>query len=181
MPVLAVRCPFDAVLSAVAPLGAAVAVDTALVVDLDPDGPRYPGEGSLARLVADGPRAEDLVPRRRGVAVLRNGGVDAEAATEVVEALAAGWPHLVLRLPGHASASGSVTVVPLVPVAVLSSPPPSPTVYQRGGWRVDPPGPGPVLPPPRRATLAALLAGRRPPLTDRWIRAWRRVWEAPWV
>ena len=65
----------DGLLSSVAPLGLAAAVNTALVVDLDPDGPNYPGTASLADLVIKGPRLVDLEPQRSGLAVLRNGGI----------------------------------------------------------------------------------------------------------
>ena len=85
MTALAVWTAFDGLLSATAPLGLAAAAGTALVVDLDPDGPAYPGRASLADLVADGPRRADLVPSRDGVAVLRNGGVEATAAREVIQ------------------------------------------------------------------------------------------------
>jgi hypothetical protein len=51
MPALAIWSPEDGVLGAVAPLGLAAASGTAIVVDLDPDGPatrgRAPSPGSL--------------------------------------------------------------------------------------------------------------------------------------
>src|SRR3990172_4895059 len=50
VPALAVWTAFDGLLSAVAPLGLAAAAGTALVVDLDPAGPPYPGRNSLAGL-----------------------------------------------------------------------------------------------------------------------------------
>ena len=98
MPALAIWSPEDALLGAVAPLALAAAAGTALVVDLDPQGPRYPGSGSLADLVRDQPRRDDLRPGRAGVAVLRNGGIDPEAAEEVLVALAKDWPAVVFRL-----------------------------------------------------------------------------------
>ena len=52
MPALAIWSPDDGVLGAVAPLALAAAAGTALVVDLDPGGPRYPGEATLGALVA---------------------------------------------------------------------------------------------------------------------------------
>ena len=69
MPALSIWSPEDGVLGAVAPLGLAAAAGTALVVDLDPGGPRYPGPATLADLVADGPRRGDLSPSRRGVSI----------------------------------------------------------------------------------------------------------------
>ncbi|MCP3995759.1 MAG: hypothetical protein GY722_11930, partial [bacterium] len=90
MATLAIACESDGVLGIVAPLALASSAGTALVVDLDRDGPRYPGIGSLADLVEQGPRLDDLRPARAGVAVLRNGGIDAADAGEVIAALVQG-------------------------------------------------------------------------------------------
>lgn len=183
MPSLSTWTPEDALLGAVAPLALAAAAGTALMVDLDPTGPRYGGDMSLARLARSSPRRSDLEPQRRGVAVLRNGGIDAEDCGEVLRALMAGWPAVVLRLGPHARPGWSS--VGVVPVRLLL---PGQwfgggdrlAVYQRSAWAAAPTGPGPVLPRPRRATIAALLAGRRPG-SDRWLRAWRQVWELAWT
>jgi hypothetical protein len=183
MPALALWTPEDGLLGALAPLGLALAAGTALVVDLDPLGPHYPGSASLAGLVAEGPRRADLSPARRGVAVLRNGGVSPAAAAEVVAALAAGWDRVVLRLPPRpAPLPGGIAVVPvrlLVPGGLFPHDG-TPAVYQatRAAQRL--PGPGLRLPRPGPGTVAALLEGRRPAAGDRWVRAWRPVWEAPW-
>ena len=183
MPALALWTPEDGLLGALAPLGLALAAGTALVVDLDPIGPNYPGSSSLASLVSEGPRKADLRPGRRGVAVLRNGGVSPAAAAEVVEALVKGWERVVLRLPPRPAPLGSG--LPVVPVRLLL---PgrlfpfdrSPAVYQATRAAMRLPGPGVKLPPPGNGTVAALLSGRRPAAGDRWVRAWRPVWEAPW-
>ena len=98
MSTLAIWAPEDGLLGALAPIGLALAQPSTLVVDLDESGPRYPGSRSLADVVGDGIRKADLTPRR-GVALLRNGGVDAAAASEVLHELTAAWPHCVLRLP----------------------------------------------------------------------------------
>ena len=82
MPALAMWTPEDGLLGALAPLGAALAAPPALVIDLDPSGPAYPGERSLADLVADEPTLEDLTPRS-GVAVVRNGGIAPSEAAGV--------------------------------------------------------------------------------------------------
>ena len=179
MPVLAVQCEADGVLGAIAPLAMAASVGTALVVDLDEAGPQYPGSGSLAQLVAEGPRRTDLAPGKRGVGVLRNGGVAHEAAGEVVEALIAGWPHVVLRCRKPVVVCPTVPVVPLLP-GDLGGPVHGRAVYQQMGWREKAPGPGPVLPTPARATVKALCEGRLP-FGSRWVRAWRQVWETPWA
>lgn len=177
MPALAIWSPEDAVLGAVAPLGLAAAAGTALVVDLDPAGPRYPGSGSLAELVADGPRRSDLGPDRRGVAVLANGGVDPSEARTVVDALVDGWPAVVLRLPAdHAGGGGAVPIVPLVPGSLFGGYG-SEAVFQRAGWRVAAPDGAVVLPRPRRSTIAMLLTGAVPPPGDRWVASWRALWE----
>lgn len=181
MPALAIWTAADGLLSTVAPLGLAAAAGTALVVDLDPDGPNYPGVASLAELVADGPRRADLVPGRAGTAVLRNGGVDVVEAQEVVEALMVGWPHLVLRVstPGAATALAPlVPVRPLLP-GILAPRGESPCVYQKTGFVAHPPGPGPLLPRPRPRLLGNLLNGTVEP-RSRWVAAWRQVWRLPW-
>ncbi|MDJ0924556.1 MAG: hypothetical protein QNJ77_08345 [Acidimicrobiia bacterium] len=169
------------VLGTVAPLALGAAAGTALVVDLDENGPPYPGEGSLASLVEDGPRLAELRPARRGVAVLRNGGVGYETAAEVVAALAAGWPNVVLRgAPGIAQEDFPVVpVVPLLPGGMTAVSPRA-AVYQQVGWNEKAPGPAVVLPTPSRRVVAALLTGTVP-MRNRWIAAWRRVWELPWV
>lgn len=177
MPALAIWSPEDGVLGAVAPLGLATAAGTALVVDLDPIGACYQGAATLADLVGDGPRRSDLQPVRRGVAVLANGGVDPEEAAPVLDAIVAGWPAVVLRLPaGHDGGSGAIPVVPLVPGRLFDDYGPG-AVYQRSGWRVEPPSSSVVLPRPRRSTIGMLLTGTAPPMRDRWIAAWRPLWE----
>lgn len=183
MPALAIRAPDGGVVAAVAPLALAAAVGTALVVDLDPDGPPYPGPASLASLVSDGPRRSDLTPSRRGLAVLRNGGVDPVDAAPVLAALTGGWPAVVFRLPPQGPIP--VAPAPLVPVkplwpGILSPHPGSgPALYLRTGYRQVPPGPGPVIPMPRRSAVAALLTGTLP-APDHRLRAWARVWRFPW-
>lgn len=180
MATLSISCATDGLLGMVAPLALAAAAGTALVVDLDPLGPRYPGPGSLAELVDEGPRRDDLRPPRDGIAVLRNGGIDAEAAREVLAALAEGWPHLVLRLPPEASVSGPlVPVVPLLP-GEMTPPCDRPAVYQQVGWKVKAPGPGVTIRTPSRSVVAGLLEGRLP-VRSRWIRSWRPVWEHSWA
>ena len=181
MPALAIWSPEDEVLGAVAPLALGAAAGTALVVDLDPDGPQYPGDVSLASLVDDGPTRADLSPQRRGVAVVRNGGVDPHDAEVVLHALVDGWPAVVFRLPASHSADGSaIPVLPLVPGSLLRRFA-GPAVYQRSAWRIEVPPNTVVLPRPRSGTITALLSGRSPLPGDRWIRAWRRVWGNTWV
>jgi hypothetical protein len=177
MPALSIWSPEDGVLGAVAPLGLAAAAGTALVVDLDPGGPNYPGAATLADLVADGPRRGDLSPSRRGVAVLANGGIDPEEAAWLLDALVEGWPSVVLRLPaGHDGSVGAIPVIPLVPGDLFAEYG-SRAVYQQSGWRVEAPASSVVLPRPRRSTIGMLLSGAAPPRWDRWISAWRPLWE----
>jgi hypothetical protein len=172
----------DGLLSALAPLGLAASVPTALMVDLDPSGPHYYGDGSLARLVADGPTARDLRPSRSGLAVLRNGGIGLEEAEQVVDALGEGWPHLVLRVPAGAAVASFVPTVPVVPLfpGLLAIAWTEPAVFQDTGFRIKPAGPGPLLPRPSRRTVGGLLEGRVDPHC-RWVRAWRSVWGLPWT
>jgi len=180
--VLGVVTHQDGVLSALAPLGLAASVPTALMIDLDPDGPRYPGDPSLAQLVAHGPTAADLHPARSGLAVLRNGGISLDEADQVVDALAEGWPNVVLRLSEHSSARPYVPIVPVVPLfpGLLSIPWEQPAVFQHTGFPVPPPAPGPVLPRPSRRTIGGLLEGRVDQ-HSRWIKSWGQVWELPWM
>ncbi len=179
MPTLAIACEADGVLGVVAPLALAAAADTALVVDLDEAGPAYPGGGSLADLVDQGPRLEDLRPSRSGVAVLRNGGVSSDEAAEVVGALTRGWPTVVLRVPAIVWPGPVVPVVPLLPAGMTTALD-RPAVYQQVGWPEKAPGPGLTIATPPRRTVAALLCGVLP-TRSRWISAWREVWSVPWV
>jgi hypothetical protein len=170
-------------LGALAPLGLAAAAGTALVVDLDPYGPHYPGSNSLAEMVAGGPRQADLVPSRRGVAVLRNGGIEPSLSAEVVSALLERWERVVLRLPPRpAPGPVGVGVVPvrlLIPTDLFPHGG-SAAVYQSTPIVMRLPCPGVRLPVPSKATVAALLVGRLPVAGDRWVRAWSRVWELSW-
>ena len=181
MATLATVCESDGVLGIVAPLALAASAGTALVVDLDRRGPRYPGSGSLAELVEVGPRRNDLTPIRSGVAVLRNGGIEAHDAAEVIAALIAGWPNVVLRLPSSAT-EVSVPLVPVVPLLPggMTRRCPRPAAYQQMGWHEEAPGPELVIPTPSRTTVRAFLEGRMP-AASRWVRAWRRVWGTPWA
>jgi hypothetical protein len=183
MPALAVWTPEDGLLGALAPLGLALAAGgPALVIDLDEHGPRYPGEASLARLVAEEPRLSDLQPARQGVAVLRNGGIGPLDAERVVRALIDGWGRVVVRLAPRGAVRVSLPVVPvrlLLPGGLFDRRD-GPAVYQATPVPQRLPGPGIRLPAPARSTVAALLRGVAPPRWDRWVRAWRRVWEASW-
>jgi hypothetical protein len=181
MATLAIWCPLDGVLGTVAPLALAAAAGSALVVDLDPDGPRYPSDGSLAELVENGPRLSDLRPATSGVAVLRNGGVAVEDAVEVLAALMAGWPNVVFRSTACGSLRGTPTVpvLPLLPGGVTNRWD-GVAVYQQMGWHEPAPGPALTLPTPSRATVTSLLEGRLP-FRSRWVKGWRRVWDLPWA
>jgi hypothetical protein len=167
-------------IGAIAPIGLAASAPTALVIDLDPEGPHYPGKLALADLVRESPRQADLEPGHAGTAVLRNGGIRAAQAREVVDALITHWPNVVLRL----GRSQSTDLAPIVPVGVLMpggllNLPAAPAVYQRTGWPGEPKADGVILPRPRAATVAALLTGKIP-RRSRWVRAWSQVWDYPW-
>ncbi len=171
----------DAVLHHVAPFGLAAALaaalGTALVVDLDPTAPTYAGR-TIAALIADGVRRADLVPARRGVAVLGNGGADVAAALPIVTRLAEGWPAVVVRV------TEPVPGIPLVPVRALLPDPlfvpgDAPAVYQATSRGARLPGRGVLLPPLGRGKMRSLLTG----VVDSrwsWVRAWEPVGRLPW-
>lgn len=173
-------------LGAIAPLALAIAQPNSpatLVVDLDPSGPEYPSDRSLRDLVADGPRAADLNPVRRGVALMRNGGIRVAEAVELVEILLTAWPAIVLRLPPQAPDD---VPAPTVPVRLLTPgrlfPPKGRGVYQQVGRAASRAGvpPGSLrLPAAPRHVIAALLANERP-APGRWLSAWTPVWGMAW-
>lgn len=176
--VVGVRTFGDELLSAIAPLGLALAAGEALVVDLDRDGPAFGSERTLADMVGEGPTRSELSPDRSGVAAIRNGGADPVDGVEMVRTLARTWPVVVVRV-------GTVPVpFPVIPVrplwpGFLAPRGDRPSVWQAVGGGSEPPGPGPVLPPPGRGTVSALISGRRP-VRSRWVRAWKQVWELGW-
>lgn len=176
MAVVAVWSPFDLVLSLAVPLGLAVNKGTAIVIDLDLGGPPLPGGGDLASLVARGPTEAELAPANPGVAVLANGGVSVGDASEVIAAIAARWPHVVMRCtPGDAPPGVAVAVVPVLPepfTVVMDRP----VVYQQTAYGGEAVSGSVMLPIPRPATIRSLLSGRIPPLRDRWIRSLGEVW-----
>ncbi|GIU91179.1 MAG: hypothetical protein KatS3mg011_0085 [Acidimicrobiia bacterium] len=166
----------DRVLHHIAPLGLAAAAGTAVVVDLDPEGPPYPGGTTVASLLSDGVGRDHLFPARDGVAVLSSGGADLEAAAGLLAALGERWPAVVARTPGRPRGWTHLWVVPLLPSPIRVSAEP-PVVYQACRRGVRGPSDGITLPAIDRGKIETLLGGR----VDRrwrWVAAWRRVWEA---
>ena len=186
MPVLATWAPEDGVLGAIGPLALAATQPTALVVDLDPAGPRYGSARSLRELVEEGPRASDLSPPRSGIAVLANGGIGLEDSRKIVDLLMRGWPAAVLRLAPEAPDDVPAPIVPvhlLIPGRLF--PPQGRGVYQpvtaagnRDQRRLASTG-ALVLPAAPRRVVRAFLEGSQP-AASRWVAAWRRVWVAAW-
>jgi len=177
MSVLALWSPVDMMLGVVGPLGATAAVGTALLIDLDPNGPHFGGSHSLADLVSSGPTLKQLEPTRSGPAVLRNGGVSADDAAEVVSALVERWPNVVLRCPPTTDGNtNGVALLPLLP-APFTPRVEGVAVYQQTHLSQRTPETVLVLPVPRAGTVKALLAGHRPRPRDRWIRSFAQVWE----
>ncbi len=177
MSVLALWSPVDLMLGVVGPLGATAAAGTALLIDLDPNGPRFGGSHSLADLVADGPTLKQLEPARSGPAVLRNGGVSPDDAAEVVAALVERWPNVVLRCPSTTEGGASgVALLPLLPAPFTPSVDGA-AVYQQTHLSHRTSEAIRVLPVPRAGTIRGLLAGVRPRSRDRWIRSFAQVWE----
>lgn len=178
MSVVALWSPQDHLLSVIAPIGLATTRKSALVIDLDPGGPPFPGGFTLAELVRDGPTETQLSPSDRSIAVLGNGGVSTADASEVVEALVARWPNVVLRCsPSQPAPDTAVSLVPLLPPPFRSRPT-ARTVYQRTGFRTDAPSESLVLPRPRRSTVEALMGLRRMPRRSAWLRQLARIWSA---
>jgi hypothetical protein len=174
--VVALWSPHDHLLSVIAPIGLAVTRRSTLVIDLDPVGPPFPGAFTLADIVREGPTEEQLSPTDKSVAILANGGVSVQEASEVVEALVARWPNVVLRCsPANPPPDTAVSLVPLLPPP-FDSPPTPRTVYQRTGFRTETPQQSLVLPRPRRSTVEALMGLRRVPKRSAWLRQLGRLW-----
>lgn len=169
MPVLTLRIIHDGLLSVVAPLGAALSVGTALVVDLDPTAPPLPGRRSVGDVLTEGPTADDLAPVRRGVAVLPSGGADPGTAGDLLAHLARGWPFVVVRV--GATSDRATVVAPVFGALVAAD------VLQPTGLGPSPsPVDGIVLPRLGARTARSVASGRA--TGGRWVRAWRRVWAA---
>lgn len=174
---LGVRCSGDALLHHLAPIGLAASVPTALVLDLDGSLPAYPGTVTAADLLRDGLRRMHLGPQRRGVSVLPHGGAGHGELLGLVEALAPGWPAVVVRV------GVDPVPFPVVPVSVLvpgTRPVHGPAVYQALLRPVRAAVDGVVLPPLRRAQVSALLAGHLR-ARWRWVQSWAPVWERRWA
>jgi hypothetical protein len=167
----------DPLLSLVGSIGLAAAAGTALVIDLE----RLSrgGTRTLADLVAEGPRLEELSPGRRGIALLGGGPLDIEAAVGAVERLARRWPAVVVKVLKPGWPGPTVPVVPLYP-GWLAPTDREVAVWQPLGAGSVPPGPGPVLPVLSRNLIHHILRGRLPG-RSRWLRAWDQVWEMPWA
>jgi hypothetical protein len=169
----------DPVLSVAGSIGLAASRGTALIIDLAD--PRTDGDRRTLRdIVSDGPSLHEMSPGRQGVAMIRGGGIDHSAAVAIIEELAARWPALVVRTDEGQRLFPTVPAVPLYPGSLLPASRHAHCVWQPVGNGSDPPGPGPVLPRLRPATLRRLLSGRLP-RRSRWIGAWGPVWEMPWA
>lgn len=172
---LAVHTRHDDVLGLVAPVLLAGVHPTALVVDLDPRGIPYPGLRTLADLCRDGPTLGELRPGRSGVAVLPNGGAEAEEARLVLSTLLEAWPQVVFRVRERLDGVPLAEVAPLLPGVETAG---RPRVWVKTGLGRVEPGAGPVVEGPGRSAAAAVLDGRVP---AGWrLRSWRKVWEWPW-
>ena len=104
----------EPVLSVLGPIGLAASINTALVVDMA-GGLRLPDSRSLANLIEEGPRLEELSPGRPGVALICSGGVGTAEAMEAVEMLALRWPGVVVRAEAGRWPGPTVPVEALYP------------------------------------------------------------------
>jgi hypothetical protein len=179
MPALAVFSPEDYTLATIAALTLASTRSTALVIDLDSRQHRWCDGQSLRYLIDEGPTGIDLRPLRSGVALVGNGGVEPYEASEVLEALIAGWKDVILVLPHDLEVP--VPVVPVRPHAdpTLLVPFARPAVYVKSGWTGPTATPGPIVRRPSGAAVQRLMGGGLP-VPGRWIRDWSAVWGMPW-
>lgn len=176
MSVVALWSPSDLLLSVLAPIGLASTRTSALVIDLDPEGPRYESPYTLADLVRDGAMKDQLDPVRRAVAVLPNGGVGIEDASEMVGALVERWPHVVLRCdPASKPPESAVALLPLLPKPFMAQPARR-VVFQNLGFAAQAPKGALVLPRPRRATVDALMGLKAMPTKSPWLKQLARIW-----
>lgn len=175
--VLGVHSP-DRVLSMAAALALAANIASCLVVDLIGD-VNLAKSRTLADILEEGPRLDELSPGRPGVAVITRGSIDPSDAQQVIAGLSASWPALVVRVEPGGWAGPTVPVTPVYPGLL------APTRVETSVWQplvplANPPGPGPVMPSLRHGLVRRLLAGQIPS-RSRWIAAWRAVWELPWA
>jgi hypothetical protein len=163
----------DPVLHRIAPFGLAASAGTCLVVDLDPNAAPLPG-ATLTDLLRDGATSAHLRAGRSGVAVIANGGISEPEVEGLLDALTAGWPAVVFRVPPAEQS---------IPVLALDPPELRPARAFRAVWQAAVRGsraPGVVLPPLRRSAVRALCKGTVEPRSS-WVRAWREVWESSWT
>jgi len=175
--VIAVTSP-DPVLSLLSALGLAQVAGSALVIDMCGDLALARGR-TLSDLAADGPSVSELSPGRSGVALLSSGPIEPIEASPLIDALAQGWPALVIRCPAGVWSGAKIPVRPLLP-GLLRPVEDSPAVWQPMAAGGRPSGPGPVLPRLSGSLVRRLLSGRSA-VRARWVRAWERVWEMPWA
>jgi hypothetical protein len=168
----------DPVMSVLAPVALAAAAGTALLMDMG-DVLGAAGRRTLADMAAEGPTGRETMPDRKGVAVVRGGGLGTAEAADLLERLSFGWPAVVVRVTGGDWPGARVPVVPLYP-GVLAPRMGGPCVWQRVRGGPDAPGPGPVMPPVGTANVRRVLAGGLP-LPGRWLRSWGVVWGLPWA
>ncbi len=169
----------DPVLRHIAPIGLAASHPACLLIDADPTSPGYPGAPHLAEMAERGLRRSELIPERRGVALLDARDLDSESLLERLTPFTRFWPAVVLRVPARIDQPvPCVPVIPLLPPP-LDVPGNEPAVYQtclRGG-RTE--APGLSLPLLGRSRIRSLLAGVVEPRWS-WVRAFRPAWSLPW-
>ncbi len=175
MVAIAVRTLHDDLLGVLVPFALASFRPTVLVVDLDTTGIPLPGRRTLADLIEDGPTMAELVPARKGMAVLPHGGTGEDPGEEVVEALIETWPSVVIRSPSPIAGIPFVQVTPLLPGVDTRV---SPRLWVRTGIGQTEPGPGPVVDGPPRSAFNAVFSGQAP--SGRWLRSWEQVWRWRW-
>lgn len=164
----------DPVLRWVGPIGMALSVGTALIVDLSHCG----GGRTLADISTEGPRLEELSPGRSGVATISAGPLSVESIGETVALLAESWPAVVVRSDGLRWPGAQVPYLGALP-GVLATDHSGPAVWQLASGARHESLKGVVMPHLSSRAMRAMLEGRNP-TQRRWVGAWRRVWSLPW-
>lgn len=165
----------DPVLNLIGPIGMALVMGSALIVDLSGD----PSGRTLADIRDEGPRLDELSPGRRGVATIAAGPITGVELSEAIESMISSWPAIVIRSDGLRWTGPTVPYRGVYPGMRIGEDA-APAVWQIAPGAGFKTFHGVVMPRiGHRATLT-MLNGRIP-RAQSWIAAWRGVWEMAWA